>query len=65
MRVRILSVFPTVALVLMSLAPAKQMRADVIFSNFGTNQTYEGASWWEVGGVPGTQIGRASCRERV
>ncbi len=54
MRVRIFSVLSTAALGLIFVAQATEARADVIFSNFGSGQTYQGASWWNVGGVPGT-----------
>jgi hypothetical protein len=54
MRARILSVLPAAAMALMLVAPAKQMRADTLYSNFGPGQTYVGNGWWDVGGVPGT-----------
>ena len=54
MRVRIFSVLSTAALGLIFVAQATEARADVIFSNFGPGQTYQGASWWNVGDVPGT-----------
>src|SRR5580704_8483196 len=55
MRVRIVSALSTAALALILVASAREMRADVIFSNFGAGQTYQGASWWDVGlGTPGT-----------
>ena len=57
MRVRILSVASTATLALIfATVFATQARADVVFSNFGPGQTYQGASWWDVGlvtpGVP-------------
>ena len=54
MRLRICSGLSVVALGLMFVAQASEARADVVFSNFGPNQTYVGNSWWDVGGVPGT-----------
>jgi hypothetical protein len=56
MRVRILGAVPALALMLMLmfLAPASEMRADTVFSNFGPGQTYVGNSWWDVGTVTGT-----------
>jgi hypothetical protein len=60
MRVRVFSGLPIAALALMFMSPAREMRADVIFSNFGPGQTYQGASWWDVGlvtaGVPAQVI---------
>ena len=53
MRARILSGLPAAAMVLMMVAPVKQMRADTLYSNFGPGQTYVGNSWWDVGAVPG------------
>ena len=53
MRVRIFSVLSMATLALMFVAQANEARADVIFSNFGAGQTYNGAAWWDVGGVPG------------
>jgi hypothetical protein len=52
MRVRFFGVLPTAALALMFAA---QARADVIFSNFGPGQTYQGAKWWDVG-APTSQV---------
>lgn len=48
MRVRILAALPTAALALL-FTSATAMRADVVFSNFGPNQSYVGNSWWGVG----------------
>jgi hypothetical protein len=53
MRVRIFSVLSTAALALIFVAQAREVRADVIFSNFGPSQTYVGNSWWDVGAVAG------------
>ncbi len=55
MRVRVFGVLSTVALALIFVSSATEMRADVIFSNFGLGQTYEGNSWWIVGTVSSTQ----------
>lgn len=55
MHLRVLSVLPIAALALMFVGPASEMRADVIYSNFGPSQTYEGNSWWIVGTVSSTQ----------
>jgi hypothetical protein len=50
----------TLGLGLMLVAPAKEMRADTVFSNFGTSQTYVGNKWWTVGTTimppAGTQV---------
>jgi len=54
MRVRMLSVLPIVVLGFVFLGPAKEMRADTIFTNFGSGQTYSGVSWWDVGTVTGS-----------
>lgn len=54
MRVRIFRVLPGAALALLLVGSASEMRADVIFSNFGPGQTYQGNSWWDVGAVAGT-----------
>ncbi len=54
MRVRIFSVLSTAALALIFATQAREARADVIFSNFGPGQTYQGAKWWDVGAVGGT-----------
>ena len=54
MRVRVFSVLPVVAMALMFVSPAREMRADTVFTNFGSNQTYSGTAWWDVGTVPGT-----------
>jgi hypothetical protein len=54
MRVRIFSVLSAAVFGLIFVAQATEARADVIFSNFGPGQTYQGASWWNVGGVPGS-----------
>jgi hypothetical protein len=43
----------------MLLGSAGVMRADTVFSNFGANQDYQGASWWSVGNSTspaGTQV---------
>lgn len=53
MRVRIFGVLSTAALALTFATQAREVRADVIFSNFGPGQTYQGASWWNVGTTPG------------
>ena len=53
MRVRIVSALSTAALALILVASAREMKADVIFSNFGAGQTYQGASWWDVGATSG------------
>jgi hypothetical protein len=53
MRVRTFSVLSTAALALFFVASAREMRADVVFTNFGANQTYAGNSWWDVGGAAG------------
>ncbi len=55
MRVRIFKVLSTAALGLICAAQAREARADVIFSNFGPSQTYEGNSWWIVGNVSNNQ----------
>ena len=56
MRVRVLSVLSSAALALIFAASASEMRADVLFSNFGPSQTYVGNSWWNVGSTSlGTQ----------
>lgn len=49
MRVRILSVLSTAALALMFVASATEMRADTLFSNFGSGQTYSGVNWYNIG----------------
>lgn len=54
MRLRIWGGLSVVALGLMFVAQTSEARADVVFSNFGSNQTYIGNKWWDVGGVPGT-----------
>jgi hypothetical protein len=54
MRVRTFSVLSTAALALMFATLARDARADVIYSNFGGGQTYNGNSWWDVGGAPST-----------
>jgi len=51
MRVRVLSAISTATMALIFVASASVMRADVIYSNFGPGQTYQGASWWNVGGA--------------
>lgn len=57
MRVRIFSVLSTAALGLIFVAQATEARADVIFSNFGAGQTYNGSSWADVGNGPlGQQV---------
>jgi hypothetical protein len=53
MRVRIFGLLPLAVLALIFLGPASDMRADVIFSNFGPSQTYQGGKWWTVGNSPG------------
>ena len=53
MRVRVFRVLPIAAVALMFVSAASQMRADVIFSNFGPSQTYVGSKWWDVGNTPG------------
>jgi hypothetical protein len=55
MQTRILSVLSTAAFALtfLFLSPAKQMRADTVFTNFGSGQSYVGNSWWFVGNFPG------------
>ena len=56
MRVRVLSLVSSAALALIFVASASEMRADVLFSNFGPGQTYVGNSWWNVGNTSlGTQ----------
>ena len=55
MRVRGLGVLPAVALALMFIASAKEMRADVLFSNFGPSDPFSTNSWWIVGIVSNTQ----------
>ena len=58
MRVRVFGVLASVASLLL-VASARDMRADVVFSNFGPSQTYVGNSWWTVGYSPspvGTQV---------
>jgi hypothetical protein len=54
MRVRIFSVLSAAAFGFFFVAQATEARADVIFSNFGPGQTYNGSSWWNVGGIAGT-----------
>lgn len=49
MRVRFLSLLPAAALAFLFTGPTQQMRADVVFSNFGPNQSYVGNSWWGIG----------------
>ena len=58
MRVRILGGVTVLALALGFAAQAREARADTVFSNFGTNQTYSGTAWWFVGNYPtvGTQV---------
>lgn len=57
MRVRIFSVLSTAALGLIFVAQATEARADVIFSNFGAGQTYQGNKWADVGtGSMGQQV---------
>ncbi len=51
MRVRIGSVVSAAAVGAMLLGSAGVMRADTVYSNFGPNQVYQGASWWTVGNV--------------
>lgn len=56
MRVRVFSVLPAAALALMFLSPAKEMRADVIFSNIGPPGTPY-SNWWIVGNTSaGTEV---------
>jgi hypothetical protein len=59
MRVRIGNVVSAAVLGLMLVGSAGVMRADTVFSNFGPGQTYQGASWWNVGNSTspaGTQV---------
>src|SRR6185312_13369656 len=57
MRMRMASVLSTAALQLIFVGSASEMRADVIFSNFGPGQTYSGNQWWDVGtGTLGQQV---------
>jgi hypothetical protein len=49
MRVRTLSLLSAAALGLFILAPATLRADDVIFSNFGPGQSYQGASWFDTG----------------
>jgi len=59
MRVRIGNVVSAAAIGAMLLGSAGVMRADTVFSNFGANQSYQGASWWNVGSSTnptGTQV---------
>jgi hypothetical protein len=58
MRVRTFGVLSSAALALILVAPASEMRADVVFTNFGSGQTYQGSSWWDVGnfGGAGAQV---------
>jgi PEP-CTERM motif len=57
MRFQIVGMVTAAALTLALLAPVSEMRADVLFSNFGSGQTYVGNSWWDVGNSPsGAQV---------
>jgi hypothetical protein len=49
MRARILGVLTAAAVVLVLTGQAREARADTLFSNFGSGQTYNGSSWYNVG----------------
>lgn len=62
MRVRIFGVLSAVVFGLMigAVRPS-EARADTIFTNFGAGQTYNGNSWWIVGGAAGTDQGEVNA----
>ena len=49
---RALGVMSAAVVGLMLMGSAREMRADTVFSNFGSGQTYNGNSWWITGAVP-------------